>query len=666
MTDWRGEILREFPSQVARLTLVADPDGLLLEEGILQGLRGRGFELVTIDDHVAFRYAYESKFRARWDIKEDPGCAVVIRYDSADLSVLPYDIMRAGRKISFSLGQLFPTLSYPVVASLERDSLDALYTAQIHHSPGTLGANATKDFVLRHVFEIAPELIKQPSDLLRVLLRRHYRAQRVPSMLDDRFIHVLRQTKLFEGWPLEIIIPDLEAFFEFLQERWAAFVERVSQDGSGTMRSVPHAFSVPGPTDLPFEHDDIRVYVDNLFLDGLLRPISPENIGALTKAWAMIGIRTDPEADRTRRLRGLLESVKGAIPGENAWHDDWLHFALRWAELNALYVGWESGFATDISVGMEALRTEVDRNFAMWVQERYAGLVNMPPVPPVMLHHVPRALARHATQSQERRQALLVIDGLALDQWITVRDELLTRHSNLRFRENAIFAWIPTVTSVSRQATFAGKLPLYFPSSIYTTSKEPALWTQFWMEQGLGRQEVEYARITGDEGLEQVDEVLADTRIRILGLVICQVDSMMHGMTLGLAGMHSQLREWTRRGFLGSLLNSLLDHKFSVCMVSDHGNIEAIGCGQPTEGAVADLRGERMRVYSNTVLRKEVKDRFPASVEWPCIGLPSDYLPLLAPERLAFLRVNDRLVVHGGAAIEEVVVPLIQVERVGT
>jgi len=36
MTDWRDIILKEFPAQVARLTLVADPDGLLIEEGILR------------------------------------------------------------------------------------------------------------------------------------------------------------------------------------------------------------------------------------------------------------------------------------------------------------------------------------------------------------------------------------------------------------------------------------------------------------------------------------------------------------------------------------------------------------------------------------------------------------------------------------------------------
>jgi len=161
MTNWRTPILQEFTPQVARLTLVADPDGLLLEEGILQGIRERGFELIPFEDHVAFRFAYESGFRSRWDRGEHTDLVVVLRSDSNDLNSLPYDILQAGRKLSFNLGDLFPNLSYPVITALDRGDLDTLYKAQGQHNPGKLGDNATKDFILRHVFEIAPELIKQ-------------------------------------------------------------------------------------------------------------------------------------------------------------------------------------------------------------------------------------------------------------------------------------------------------------------------------------------------------------------------------------------------------------------------------------------------------------------------------------------------------------------------
>ena len=59
MASWRDKILREFLPQIARLTLVADPDGLLLEEGILKKC-AQGALIDTFDDNVAFRYIYES------------------------------------------------------------------------------------------------------------------------------------------------------------------------------------------------------------------------------------------------------------------------------------------------------------------------------------------------------------------------------------------------------------------------------------------------------------------------------------------------------------------------------------------------------------------------------------------------------------------------------
>ena len=51
----------------SRLTLVADPDGLLTEEGMLSAIRDRGFDLIPFDDPIAFRFAYESQYRSRWD-----------------------------------------------------------------------------------------------------------------------------------------------------------------------------------------------------------------------------------------------------------------------------------------------------------------------------------------------------------------------------------------------------------------------------------------------------------------------------------------------------------------------------------------------------------------------------------------------------------------------
>lgn len=659
MTSWRDSILAELAPHAARLTIAADPDGLLLEAGVLQEIAARGFELITVEDRVAFRFTYESRYRSRGDRGERTGPGLVLRTDESDLGALPYDLLHAGRRVSFSLGALFPHLSRAVMTTLERSDLDALYQAQTRAPPvRPLGDAQTADFVLRHVFGVAPETIRQESDLLRFLLRRHYRELRIPAPLDDHLLRLLARTPAFAAWPLRRIMADREAFFAFLQERWPAFLDRRTTDAA-TIRDPATA------SEISFDHPDVRVYLDNLFLEGFLRPVPHPRAARLAGSWEIAGIRRDPAADRQRRLAGLLNAVETSIPEPTARHQEWLAFARRWAQVNALRFGANGGPGSAESRSRyAAIRDRIDAAFTAWLEQRYGALHNQPPLPPVMIHHVPRMLARALEESAEAKAALVLVDGLSLDQWSTVRGVLAEQRPGLRFREGGLFAWIPTLTMVSRQACFSGRPPLYFPSSIHTTDREPAAWQRFWADAGLSPAEVGYQKTLRDRAdLDRAAQLASHPGVRVAGLVVDAVDRIMHGMTLGQSGMHNQIRQWTKQGVLADLLDLLLDHGFAVWLTSDHGNVETRGCGRPGEGAAADLRGERVRVYSDPGLRARVAERFPDAAAWPSLGLPDDYLALIAPGRASFVRPAERPVAHGGITLEEVVVPLVRIER---
>ncbi|OGK77267.1 MAG: alkaline phosphatase [Candidatus Rokubacteria bacterium GWA2_70_23] len=661
--SWRDQVLKAFTPQVSRLTLAADPDGLLLEEGVLTGVRERGFDLIPFDDHIAFRYAYESKYRARWDRGESTDLVVVLRAPSADLATLPYDLLRAGRRLSFSLADLFPSLSYPVIDCLDRGDLDALWRAQADDPPGQLGDTATKSYVLRHVFEILPEQIRRPADLLRVLLRRHFRNRVVPGILDEHIIRILRSDGRFTDWPLEQIVPDRVAFFAFLQERWPVFLASQAPGEAGRTAEPVSSYGLrfPGPANLPFDHEDVRVYIDSLFLEGHLRPVEHPRAPAWAKTWAAVGLRIDPIADRARKAGHLLTSATDSVPGPEARHTDWLSFALRWGELLALHHADGTALEPNLLGRFARTRSSIDEAFTAWVGSRYGSLHNQPAVPPVMVHHLPRHLAHLMTARDARKVALVVMDGLSLDQWVTIRESALAGQPELLCRERALFAWVPTLTAVSRQALFAGKVPLFFAASLCTTDKEPKLWSQFWADQGLASTAVSYARGLGDGPLADVEELTANPANRVLGLVVDKVDRIMHGVELGTAGMHAQVRLWARSGYLASLLALLVERGYEVHLTSDHGNIEATGMGRPAEGALAEERGARARVYANSLLRRAVKQQFSRSIEWPSLGLPDDYCPLLAEGREAFVPVGESVVSHGSIALEELIVPWVQI-----
>ena len=674
MISWRDHILKEFPPGTAHLFLVADPDRLLTEERIAGVLRERGYDVLTYGDPVGFRFVYESRYRPI-AAASAASPALIVRTEG-EIRVLPFDLLREGRVLEFGLPALFPHLDYATVAALDVGDLDALYGAQRRWKPEPMGADATRDWVLRHVFELDPERVGNAADLLHLLLRRHTSCRTLPAALDAHFIRRLRDEGQWTDWPLERIVPEREAFFGFLQERWAFHLDQLAAQGEGVgggrgaegvREMMVPALSFPGPAVLPWEQRDVRAYVGQLFTEGELRPVPHPAAPWLAErgSWVGIGVRTHPDADERGRWERLLEVLPDALPDETARHNDWLGFARMWAEGVALHAGLGRPADGEREERWLGLRDEVDARFTGWMLRSYAALHNLPPVPPTMVHHVPRVLARALVEGTASRVALLVVDGLALDQWRTMRTALRDTPDGgtpLRFHEASLFGWVPTLTSVSRQALLAGKPPLFFPSSIRTTDREAALWRSFWTDEGLAAEEIGYRRRIGDGDFDAVRDLVRSPRLRAVAVVVDTVDRIMHGMELGTAGMHNQVRQWTEGGFPRALLTLLIEHGWAVYLTSDHGNTEAVGIGIVSEGVAPETRGIRARVYGDPTLRASAHAAVPEAIAWPAWGLPDDWLPLLAPARGAFIRNGERRVGHGGISIEEVVVPWVRVE----
>jgi len=667
--SWREKVLRKFTPGVSKLALAADPDGILLEEGIFTAIQAKGFELILFDDPIRFRYAYESGYRSRQlnrtggDLRE---VVVVFRGEAHELSCLPYDIYDAGRKVPFSLMDLFSGLSYPILRSLDMSCFDALDEALQKFPQSGLGDKHTCRFILHHVFHMAPETINTPSLLLHTLLRKHYQRLLIPEPLNQWFIEVLTLKGGFEDWPLESIVPGREAFFAFLQERWPLYLKSLEAPEAERIKMPRESYGLgfPGPALIPFGHDDIRIYMDNLFLEGMLKPVEVSEAEKLAQQWVSVGIVINEMHRKKEQVEKLVHSVSSSVPDAKAFHQAWISFAFKWASLEKAIATSNNAVMKGFSEDIVHLQATVDKTFSDWLFNRYAGLYNQPPNPPVMLHQIPGFLANERNQAPQKRVAFILMDGLSLGQWFVLKDVLNSGIHDIRFQENGVFAWIPTITSLSRQAAFSGKIPMYFGNSIHTTNKEPKLWEQFWMDHGLKVNQTEFLKNLGTSAsFAQIEELMDRPHLMAAGLVINTVDDIMHGMQLGTAGMHSQVRQWGEEGFLRKVIDLLIDNEFDVFLSSDHGNVEATGFGYPKEGVLADTKGERVRIYSDDILRNQVSDKFPESIKWPQIGLPENYFPLLAPNRKAFISDNKRTVAHGGASLEEVIVPFVHISK---
>lgn len=666
--NWRDLILDELQSGLAEIFIIEDPDNLMVEPGIQKVLAARAYDYYHYDDSIALRHFYETKFILdnQKQQRATPRALVIsLDKESPSARELPFDIIYHARIISLSLSNCFPDIYPEILTQLESEELDVLYRAILEYTPGKLGDIASRDFVLRHVYHVAAEIVQSPSDLLRILLSLNYRDIALPSVLKERLISIFQRRNQFKDWPLVEIISSKNSFYAFLQHNWSTYVQTVIDELKVSVRgSIPvssyQVIAEKADIILPFGHDDVRIYIDNFFIEGLLQPIQVIDAELLKEHWCRVGIQIDTDTDNRFKAEKLFDLCQKTLPSQSDRHQMWYQFASRWAELSALYHFQPELFD---NVGLASFKSQLDQHFVEWMLENYGGLFNHPPSPPAMLHHVPKEMARELSQDTDKKVALLVIDGLALDQWVTIRNEI---NLGLSFDESCVFAWVPTVTSVSRQALFSAKAPFHFPNSIFTTSSEPKLWHSFWSEQGLFESQVFYEKSLGVDDIDALIDRLSDHRLRVIGLVINTVDDMMHGMKLGAAGMQNQVKLWAKNGYLKHLITALNELGFSIYITADHGNVEAIGLGKISEGAIAESRGERTRIYKTEALRGDIVQKYIKSndvVEWPTTGLPSGFWPLVTTGRKAFVANGERIVGHGGVTIEEVIVPYIRILR---
>jgi len=606
MTDtWRSSILKEFIPQVHSITLVLDPDSLMIEETILQTIKERGFSVLLYDDPIEFRYVFETQFREQWENGTLTDLVIVTRSSDDNREPFPYDLSAVGYRLSFGLSDIFPYLNANVVHSLNAADWQRLYEAQRQGRQSTPQGEATSaDFVLHYVFGTAPETVKEPHDLLNLLLRRHYGEMQLPPLVEKHLLQKLRLNKEFAIWPLEKLLSDRVFFFDFLQVRWLPFLNHIASELNLEVQAGS-PIELASPILLPFSHDTIRVYMDNLFAERILTPVEHPQAEILAKQgeWIALGLHIDPHADTLRRINSLLKNSRDTLPANDDPHGKWLEFATRWAALNTEINGIDS-VPEVIRASFIELQSQVDVRFQEWVIAKYGALHNYPPVTPVMVHHIPKFLARQIDGGSERKIALIVVDGLSLSQWNAIKRNWQADVSNLVFEEHSLFAWVPTLTSVSRQAIFSGRLPQFFEPHIRTTANEENYWRQFWIDEGILSRQVAYAKSVNDDNLEAVENIISNANLRVVGLVVDTVDKIMHGEQLGARGMQNQVVYWSKRGLLEKLVELFIQAGYEIWLTADHGNTEASGMGRPSnEGVLADQKGERVRVYPDEGLR---------------------------------------------------------------
>lgn len=650
MNTWREQVLLDFNEPIPPLSLVEDPDCLLLDEVLMSTLRDKQVEFTHYGDPVAFRYLFESKYR---QALEEQSLRLLVRLSNVSLDQIPYDLLQMGRKLTYRMQTIFPKLSPRVVKQLSVQDLDALYAAygQYH---GSATHNETCDFILRKVFKVAYDMIDNETELVKYLLSKHYRKRQYPEVIEAYLIEQLQGQKGLHKLPLEELIKSPSFFYNYLQKQWFYYLQALQSQPVAWKEESPHHGFCAKENSHPFADEDVYRLLDNLFIEGYLKPVDGFNSKQLPR-WTHVGLVIDSTSDNKKRLNGLVASLKEKLHTiEN--YLNWMNIIPLYAEIKDLILATDFIGDETILGQVKAIEVEMDILFELWMIRNYGGLQNLPYLPkPVMLHQVPHyiAIKHHA------KMAMVVLDGMSYVQWTQIRRHLQT--INFIFEEQSVFAWIPTSTSFSRQALFTGEMPVYFPHTLGTTRKEEAVWKLFWENHDLYKAYTGYEKSLGwgEEGYQSPNS-LNKPSLKVLGLVIDTIDNMVHTALQGQRGMYAELELWLKKGYLTGLLTDLIDKGFEVYLISDHGNKESRGIGRISEGVLAETRGERVRIYKDQMLRDKAA-AVHSSLAWPGPGLPEDVYILLAKSGEAFIQEGEHVVSHGGISLEEVLVPFIHI-----
>jgi hypothetical protein len=643
-------LLDLFPIFTHPLTLVSDPDGLLADETILAALNERGFTLLTESDPVLLRNRIESL--KPWQVEKP-----VIIITSALLEGLPYDLWQSGYRLQLSLYDYFPNLAYPLV-----QALTPYQRARLNDCPPPqtrLGQHLSAEYVLRHVFNLPLEHLDRPGALIAWLDEYHNGLAPLPPALLAELLVRLEKFPVYNDWYLPNLLESQTDFTEFLQTQWSQYVHKSMSDWGATS----HYTVKPTATMLlSFEQDNVlQDTLLRLVRSGSLAPLEVEGLST-APSWAMpalLASLTDRCPHRMAELTAGLQERLDSLTTAARW-EDWQVVARLWTELTLLRA--ETPDPQPASV-FSSLRARLDSAFTTWLQLRYTPLgVQRLPIPH-HVHHVPHYLNFRREQGK-KMIALVILDGLSLADWLLIGNAWRKRHPDWHMAESLLLAQIPTITSISRQALVSGLRPADFAASIQNNSEEPREWTAFWTRAGMPPEACAF--ISVDFRRDPMPAALSDPRLRLLCLVERTVDEIVHGSVLGNADLVATIKVWLddkkTPQHLESAISGLLERGFNVFITSNHGHTEAIGIGQPNEGILAQTRGQRVRIYSDRNIARQTQIAFQPSLLWEDDGLlPIDIYAVLPVERGAFAPKNQSVLTHGGASLDEVIVPFIEI-----
>jgi DNA-binding response OmpR family regulator len=367
-----------------------------------------------------------------------------------------------------------------------------------------------------------------------------------------------------------------------------------------------------------------------------------------------------------------------------AFQDDLDH--QEWADVYKKLIFWELSLERSKTSDMKEVLTmqkqEANREFCKFVMRNYVDWVNGEGNAPVMSHTLMEKKV-WPNLSNDRPTIFLVIDNLRYDQW-KVMQPMVNEMFKLR-EESIMYSILPTATQYSRNAMFAGMMPLeieqQFPK-LWKNDEDKGgknLFEEDLLREQIARQRLDikssYKKVASSEdGEALVDSIHNALNYDFSVIVYNFVDMLSHARTemevlrelaRDEAAYRSITYSWFEHSPLLKALKRIADKPFNLMIGTDHGTMRV---NTPSKVVGDRNTTTNLRYKTGKNLNYEPKEVFevkdPHKALLPRQHVSSRYI--FAPEDKYFVYPNNYnyfvnyykdTFQHGGISLEEVVVP---------
>jgi len=433
------------------------------------------------------------------------------------------------------------------------------------------------------------------------------------------------------------------------------------------------------------EEEIMEAAIGSEIADYLIKPVKPNQI--------LLAIKKNLDQKRlvtaktTVNYRQEFSRISSMIVSASSPSD--------WTEIYRKIVYWESELEKSADTGMnEILRmqeNEAGMAFSKFVSSNYLSWLDKAGKSRPLIS--PNLLKEKVFPKLEKSRPLffVLIDNMRYDQWKTIAAELtgMYRISD----DDLYFSILPTATQFSRNAIFAGLMPL----SITETS--PELWIPEDDEEGKNNFEEEllkrhiaraglnikwsYSKISSGQEGKKLNEKLNSLLSNDLNVIVYNfVDMLSHARTevsliRDLAVDEKAYRSLTRSWFLNSslfeLLNLLVSRNARIIFSTDHGTVMVRNpvkvIGDRSTSANLRYKMGRNLDYDPS---KVFEIRNPEKAWLPKSNISSRYIFALNKDYLVYQNNYNHFASyyrdtfqHGGISMQEMILPVVTLDPAG-